>query len=97
MRVFRKRALDGGGRLLHESPSHPNGTLLLNVWAEVLVLTICAAGDFLHRATKSSDPRGQSFDLTVSKLAGHRERLRAARRVLCSAGRGSLSDWNGLR
>lgn len=53
MEVFRKRALDGGGRLLHastdkgwalkailESPSHPKGTLLLNVWAEVLVLTV---------------------------------------------------------
>ncbi len=62
MEVFRKRALAGGGALLHpspafewalkailESPTHTQGTFLLNVLGEGLVLTIFRAGEFLSK------------------------------------------------
>lgn len=62
MEVFRKRALAGGGGLLHaspalewalkailESPSHTQGTFLLNVLGEGLVLTIFRAGEYLSK------------------------------------------------
>ena len=62
MEVFRKRALAGGGGLLHaspalewalkailESPTHTQGTFLLNVLGEGLVLTIFRAGEFLSK------------------------------------------------
>lgn len=62
MEVFRKRALAGGGGLLHaspafewalkailESPTHTQGTFLLNVLGEGLVLSIFRAGEFLAK------------------------------------------------
>jgi hypothetical protein len=60
--VFRKRALAGGGGLLHaspgfewalqaiiEAPSHTMGTYLLNLLGEGLVLTLFRAGEFLAK------------------------------------------------
>lgn len=60
--VFRKRALAGGGGLLHaspgfewalkcilESPTHTMGTFLLNILGEGLVLTMFRAGEFLAK------------------------------------------------
>lgn len=62
MEVFRKRAMAGGGGLLHpspafewalksilEAPTHTQGTFLLNVLGEGLVLTIFRAGEFLSK------------------------------------------------
>jgi hypothetical protein len=62
MEVFRKRALAGGGGLLHvsptfewamkailEAPSHTTGTYLLNVLGEGFVLSCFRAGEFLAR------------------------------------------------
>jgi hypothetical protein len=62
MEVFRKRAVAGGGGLLHpspafewalkailESPTHTQGTFLLNVLGEGLVLSIFRAGEFLSK------------------------------------------------
>ncbi|MEW6473459.1 MAG: ferritin-like domain-containing protein [Actinomycetota bacterium] len=62
MEVFRKRALAGGGGLLHaspafewalkailESPTHTQGTFLLNLMAEGMVLSIFRAGEFLAK------------------------------------------------
>jgi hypothetical protein len=62
--VFRKRALAGGGGLLHASPgfewalkaildapTHTMGTYLLNLLGEGLVLTLFRAGEFLARTT----------------------------------------------
>ena len=62
MEVFRKRALAGGGGLLHaspasewalkailESPTHTQGTLLLNLCAEGMVLSMFRAGEFLAK------------------------------------------------
>lgn len=62
LEVFRKRALAGGGGLLHaspafewslkailEAPTHTMGTFLLNVLGEGLVLTIFRAGEFLSK------------------------------------------------
>ncbi|MBS4729316.1 ferritin-like domain-containing protein [Mycobacterium sp. SM1] len=62
MEVFRKRALAGGGGLLHaspalewalkailESPTHTQGTFLLNVLGEGLVLTLFRAGEYLAK------------------------------------------------
>ncbi len=62
MEVFRKRAIAGGGGLLHpspafewalkailESPTHSQGTFLLNVLGEGLVLSIFRAGEFLSK------------------------------------------------
>jgi hypothetical protein len=62
MEVFRKRALAGGGGLLHaspafewalkailESPTHTQGTFLLNVLGEGLVLSVFRAGEFLAK------------------------------------------------
>jgi len=62
MEVFRKRALAGGGGLLHASPgfewalkaildapTHTMGTFLLNLLGEGLVLTMFRAGEFLAR------------------------------------------------
>jgi len=62
MEVFRKRALANGGGLLHaspafewglkailESPTHTQGTFLLNLLAEGLVLTLFRAGEYLAK------------------------------------------------
>ncbi len=62
MEVFRKRALAGGGGLLHaspasewalkailESPTHTQGTFLLNLCAEGMVLSMFRAGEFLAK------------------------------------------------
>jgi hypothetical protein len=62
MEVFRKRALIGGGGLLHvsptfewalkailEAPTHTMGTYLLNMLGEGVVLSIFRAGEFLAR------------------------------------------------
>lgn len=62
MEVFRKRALAGGGGLLHaspafewalkailESPTHTQGTFLLNVLGEGLVLSLFRAGEYLAK------------------------------------------------
>jgi hypothetical protein len=62
MEVFRKRALAGGGGLLHaspafewalkailEAPTHTQGTFLLNVLGEGLVLTTFRAGEYLAK------------------------------------------------
>jgi len=62
MEVFRKRAIAGGGGLLHpspafewalkailESPTHSQGTFLLNVLGEGLVLSIFRAGEYLSK------------------------------------------------
>jgi hypothetical protein len=64
MEVFRKRALAGGGGLLHvsptfewamkailEAPTHTTGTYLLNVLGEGFVLSCFRAGEFLARTT----------------------------------------------
>lgn len=60
--VFRKRALAGGGGLMHaspgfewalkcilEAPTHTMGTFLLNLLAEGLVLTMFRAGEFIAK------------------------------------------------
>lgn len=62
MEVFRKRALAGGGGLLHaspasewalksilEAPTHTMGTFLLNLLGEGLVLSIFRSGEFIAR------------------------------------------------
>jgi hypothetical protein len=62
MEVFRKRALAGGGGLLHaspafewsmkailEAPTHTMGTYLLNLLGEGFVLSVFRAGEFLAR------------------------------------------------
>lgn len=62
MEVFRKRAVVGGGALMHpspafewalkailESPTHTQGTFLLNVLGEGLVLSVFRAGEFLAK------------------------------------------------
>jgi hypothetical protein len=62
MEVFRKRAVAGGGAMLHpspafewalkailESPTHTQGTFLLNVLGEGLVLSVFRAGEFLAK------------------------------------------------
>ncbi|MGH8974092.1 MAG: ferritin-like domain-containing protein [Acidimicrobiia bacterium] len=62
MEVFRKRALAGGGGLLHaspafewsmkailEAPTHTMGTYLLNLVGEGFVLSIFRAGEFLAK------------------------------------------------
>ncbi len=62
MEVFRKRAMAGAGGLMHpspafewalkailESPTHSQGTFLLNVLGEGLVLSIFRAGEFLSK------------------------------------------------
>jgi hypothetical protein len=64
MEVFRKRALAGGGGLLHvsptfewglkailEAPTHTMGTYLLNMLGEGFVLSIFRAGEFLAKTT----------------------------------------------
>jgi hypothetical protein len=64
MEVFRKRALAGGGGLLHvsptfewamkailEAPTHTTGTYLLNILGEGFVLSCFRAGEFLARTT----------------------------------------------
>lgn len=62
MEVFRKRALANGGGLLHaspafewalkailESPTHTQGTFLLNVLGEGLVLSVFRAGEYIAK------------------------------------------------
>ena len=80
MEVFRKRALSGGGGLLHaspsfewamkgilESPTHSMGTYYLNVLGEGFVLSIFRAGEFLAKTF----PDREIFRLCMQDEARH--------------------------
>lgn len=80
MEVFRKRALVGGGGLLHatpatewalksilEAPTHTMGTFLLNLLGEGLVLTIFRSGEFIAR----TDADKEIFRLCMQDEARH--------------------------
>lgn len=80
MEVFRKRALSGGGGLLHaspafewamkailESPTHSMGTYYLNVLGEGFVLSIFRAGEYLAKTY----PDREIFRLCMQDEARH--------------------------
>lgn len=80
MEVFRKRALAGGGGLLHaspalewalksilEAPTHTMGTFLLNLLGEGLVLSIFRSGEFIAR----TDADKEIFRLCMQDEARH--------------------------